>query len=157
VLFGSCSFNTNNEILKKNNSIPIVDFDSFYSILDLSSKKTYVVNFWATWCAPCIKELPYFEYINDKYESDSVKVILVSLDFPSQIESKLKPYLKSNNIKSSVILLDDSELNTWVPKVSNKWDGAIPATLILNRSNYNFYSKPFEKDELIAELNKVLY
>ena len=90
VLFGSCSFNTNNEILKKNNSIPIVDFDSFYSILDLSSKKTYVVNFWATWCAPCIKELPYFEYINDKYESDSVKVILVSLDFPSQIESKLK-------------------------------------------------------------------
>ena len=139
-----------------NNTVEIVDFEGFYSKIDLSTNNTYVINFWATWCSPCVKELPYFEQINMEYAENNVKVILVSLDFPSQIESKLKPYIKTNNINSRVILLDDSKINTWVPKVSDKWDGGIPATLIVNKNNYNFYPQPFEKDELIAELNKLL-
>ena len=136
--------------------IEVVDFDGLYNKIDLSIDKTYVINFWATWCAPCIKELPYFEQVNKEYKNKNTEVILVSLDFPSQIESKLKPYLKKNNIKSSVILLDDSKMNTWVPKVSEKWEGGIPATLIVNSSHYNFYSKPLEKDELFTEINKVI-
>ena len=137
-------------------TIEVVDFDGLYSKIDLSVDKTYVINFWATWCAPCIKELPYFEEINKKFKDENTEVILVSLDFPSQIETKLKPYLKRNKIKSKVILLDDSKMNTWVPKVSEKWDGGIPATLIVNSSIYNFYPKPFKKEELFTEINKVL-
>ena len=139
-----------------NNTIEIVDFEGFYSKIDLSTNNTYVINFWATWCSPCVKELPYFEQINKEYAENNVKVILVSLDFPSQIDSKLKPYIKINNINSRVILLDDSKINTWVPKVSDKWDGGIPATLIVNASNYNFYPKPFKKKDLFTEINKVL-
>ena len=138
------------------NTIEIVDFDELYSKIDLSVDKTYVINFWATWCAPCVKELPYFEEVNKKFKDKNTEVILVSLDFPSQIESKLKPYLKKNNIKSKVILLDDSKMNTWVPKVSEKWDGGIPATLIVNPTNYNFYPKPFKKEELYFEINKAI-
>ncbi len=138
------------------NTIEVVDFDDLYSKIDLSTDKTYVINFWATWCAPCVKELPYFEEVNKKFKDKNTEVVLVSLDFPSQIGSKLMPYLKKNNIKSKVILLDDSKMNTWVPKVSEQWDGGIPATLIVNSSNYNFYPKPFKKEELIAEINKVI-
>ena len=137
-------------------TIEVVDFDGLYSKIDLSVDKTYVINFWATWCAPCVKELPYFEDINKEFKDKNTEVILVSLDFPSQIESKLKPYIKKNKIKSKVILLDDSKMNTWVPKVSEQWDGGIPATLIVNSSNYTFYSKPFKKEELFIEINKVL-
>ena len=137
-------------------TIEIVDFDGLYSKIDLSVDKTYVINFWATWCAPCVKELPYFEEVNKLSEDKNIEVILVSLDFPSQIETKLKPYLKKNKIKSKVILLDDSKINTWVPKVSEQWEGGIPATLIVNSSNYNFYPKPFEKEELFTEINKVI-
>ena len=137
-------------------SIEIVDFEGFYSKIDLTTDKTYVINFWATWCAPCVKELPYFEEVNKKFKDKNTEVILVSLDFPSQIESKLKPYLKKNNINSKVILLDDSKMNTWVPKVSEKWDGGIPATLIVNPTNYNFYPKPFKKEELYFEINKAI-
>ena len=137
-------------------TIEVVDFDGLYSKIDLSINKTYVINFWATWCAPCVKELPYFERVNKDFNNKNIEVILVSLDFPSQIESKLKPYLKRNKIKSKVILLDDSKMNTWVPKVHEQWDGGIPATLIVNNSNYKFYSKPFEKEELFAEINKLL-
>ena len=141
---------------KPNKDIEVVDFDGFYSKIDLSSDDTYVINFWATWCSPCVKELPYFESINKEYSNKNVKVILVSLDFPSQIELKLKPYIEKNKIKSNVILLDDSNMNKWVPRVSEKWDGGIPATLIVNSSNYNFYPNPFEKEELVSEISKVI-
>ena len=137
-------------------TIEVVDFDGLYSKINLSIDRTYVINFWATWCAPCVKELPYFEEVNKQSKDRNIEVILVSLDFPSQIESKLKPYLKKNKIKSKVILLDDSKMNTWVPKVSELWDGGIPATLIVNSSNYNFYPKPFKKEELFNEINKVI-
>ena len=150
LLIQSCADNSSD-------TIEIVDFNGFYSKIDLSStEKTYVINFWATWCAPCVKELPYFEKINNEFNEENIEVILVSLDFPSQIESKLKPYLKRNKIKSQVILLDDSKFNTWVPKVFEKWDGGIPATLIVNSTNYNFYPKTFDEKELFAEIRKVL-
>ena len=110
----------------KKNFIEVVNFETFFSKIDLSSEKTYVVNFWATWCSPCIKELPYFEEINNEFKDKNIEVILVSLDFPSQIESRLIPYLKKNRIKSRVILLNDSKINTWVPKISENWDGGIP-------------------------------
>jgi len=153
ILLLSLNFSCSDKI---NDSIEVVDFDSFYSKIDLSSDDTYVINFWATWCSPCVKELPYFESVNREFSEKNVKVLLVSLDFPSQIESKLKPYLKKNKIKSNVILLDDSKMNKWVPRVSEKWDGGIPATLIVNSSNYNFYPNPFEKEELLSEIQKVI-
>ena len=153
ILLLSLNFSCSDKI---NDSIEVVDFDSFYSKIDLSSDDTYVINFWATWCSPCVKELPYFESINREFSEKNVKVLLVSLDFPSQIESKLKPYLEKNKIKSNVILLDDSKMNKWVPRVSEKWDGGIPATLIVNSSNYNFYPNPFEKEELLSEIQKVI-
>ena len=153
VLFFTFFFSCSDKFDRK---IQVVDFDEFYSKIDLSSDDTYVINFWATWCSPCVKELPHFEAVNKEYSDKNVKVILVSLDFPSQIESKLKPYLKKNKIKSNVILLDDSKMNKWVPRVSEKWDGGIPATLIVNSSNYNFYPNPFEKEELVGEILKVI-
>ena len=152
-LFLALSFSCSD---KSDKNIQVVDFDEFYSKIDLSSDDTYVINFWATWCSPCVKELPYFESVNKEYADKNVKVILVSLDFPSQIESKLKPYLKKNKIKSNVILLDDSKMNKWVPRVSEKWDGGIPATLIVNSLNYNFYPNPFEKEELVGEILKLI-
>ena len=136
--------------------IDIITFDELYKTIDLTSDNTYVINFWATWCKPCVKELPYFEYVNDTYSEKNVKVLLVSLDFPSQIESKIKPYIFTKKIRSKVLLLDDPDLKTWIPKVSNKWGGGIPATLIVNRSNYNFYPNPFNQESLVNEINRVL-
>ena len=80
-------------------SLEVYDFDGLQKFLSTTDDKTYVVNFWATWCAPCVKELPYFEKLNKEYSED-VEVILVSLDFPSKYETRLKPYIKNNNLKA---------------------------------------------------------
>tara|TARA_A100000164_G_scaffold311404_1_gene289385 strand:+ start:1056 stop:1577 length:522 start_codon:yes stop_codon:yes gene_type:complete len=137
-------------------NIQVISFDELYNTIDLSSDGTYVINFWATWCSPCIKELPHFEYVNNKYDSDKVKVILVSLDLPYHYNSKLVPFVKVNNIQSKVVQLADNDSYSWMSEISKEWDGGIPATLIINSTSQKFYPKPFDKDELIYEIEDIM-
>ncbi|WP_040278903.1 redoxin domain-containing protein [Psychroserpens damuponensis] len=118
--------------------------------------KTYVINFWATWCAPCVKELPYFEALNANYSNKNVEVILVSLDFPKQIESKLVPFLAKKGLQSEVVVLDDVDSNTWIPKVNKDWSGAIPATVIYNKDKSKFYERSFDYKALETEVKQFL-
>jgi thiol-disulfide isomerase/thioredoxin len=116
----------------------------------LSDKNTiYVVNFWATWCAPCVKELPHFEKLNS--ENKSVKVVLVSLDFKNQFETKLLPFLKNRKINSEVVFLTDKDYNNWLPLVSKEWSGSIPATLIIKNGKKIFAERIFSSYEQLNE------
>lgn len=142
-----------NTIVSENAEIEVYNFDQLESFLSSNTNKTLVVNFWATWCKPCIKELPYFEAARTKYIED-VKVILVSLDFPEKLESQLIPFVRNNNIQSQVVLLDDPYENEWIPKVDSTWSGAIPATLIINSAKRIFYEKSFSQEELEDEILK---
>jgi thiol-disulfide isomerase/thioredoxin len=136
--------------------IPSLDFSELNEFLSKKNDTTYVVNFWATWCRPCIKELPAFEKLTTDYTNKKVKVILVSLDFPDKIDSQVVPFIEKNSIKSKVLLLDDSDANSWIPKVSENWSGAIPATLIYNRNTRLFYEQSFTFEELQTEINKFI-
>ena len=136
--------------------LEIYDFNGFEKFLNQEDDKIHVINFWATWCKPCVKELPHFEALNKKYKDKGVEVILVSLDFPKQYDKKLKPFIVEHNLKSRVLALDDIDMNTWIPKVNKDWDGAIPVTLIYNKNKRQFYSKPFTYDELENELKQFL-
>ncbi len=133
-----------------------VDFKVLESMLHQDNGKTYVVNFWATWCAPCVKELPHFEKLNEQYAHQNVEVILVSLDFPKMLESQLIPFVKKRNLRSEVIHLNDPKQNTWIPKVSQDWSGAIPATVIYKDGQRKFYERSFTYNELENELKPFL-
>ena len=121
--------------------IPIYNFDSLESLLHTKSEKTYVVNFWAMWCAPCVKELPFFQAYAEN--NPDVEVLLVSLDFPEDIESKLKPFLKKIGITTKVVLLDDPDANSWIDKIDPNWSGAIPFTIVFNNKKRSFHERAF--------------
>ena len=123
-------------------------FDELNTYIKENNSKPLVVNFWATWCAPCVKELPHFEKLNQ--ENTNVKVILVSLDFEKQVESKLIPFLKKKKIASTSIYLADKEYNSWLPKIDKNWSGSIPATVIFNQDKKIFVEQDFSNYE---ELN----
>ena len=128
------------------------DFDSFEHYLKYDNDATYVINFWATWCVPCVKELPFFEEINKKYKNDKIKVILVSLDMPKKVETSLIPFLLKRKMTAEVVLLDDPDANSWIEKVDKDWSGAIPATYIYNKKGRVFFEKSFTFEELEKEI-----
>ena len=131
--------------------------DQFEHWLNLESDTTYVVNFWATWCKPCVAELPYFETLTEQYSDQKVKVVLVSLDFPNQLHKKLVPFVKEHQLKSDVVALFDGAYNDWIDKVNPDWDGAIPVTLIYNSNERQFIGEQFhDYEDLESSLKEVL-
>lgn len=139
--------------------IRVVNYAGLKPLLEKKNDTTYIVNFWATWCAPCIKELPYFQAIHDKFRDQKVKVLLVSLDFERQIESKLVPFIKKNKLTPEVVVLSDPASNEWIDKIDPSWSGAIPVTLFITKNERRFYEKEFTYDEIeriIFELNPQL-
>ena len=136
-------------------AIPKLSFEELSPWLHRNNDTTYVINFWATWCSPCIKELPHFEEINESMGKEKVRVILVSLDFPQQYDTSLLPFVKRKGLKSKVLYLDDGKANFWIPKVDPDWTGAIPATLIYKGKKRKFYEKSFTKEQLLKAIEKV--
>jgi len=106
---------------------------------------TLVINFWATWCKPCVEELPCFEELNARYAGENVQVVLVSLDFRSLIDKKLLPFLRTQNLQSEVVLFADQDANSWIPRIYAGWDGAIPATVVLRGNKRSFNLGQFQE------------
>lgn len=128
-------------------------FDNFEQdyLKNLSEDTVYVVNFWATWCVPCVAELPFFEAINKKNKGKYFKMVLVSMDSPKTLETRVLPFLSKNNIETNVILLADSKTYKWIDSVDPNWSGAIPITLFLKGEKKHFYEKDYESIEEIEE------
>lgn len=135
---------------------------SIYKIDDLlkrihnSSDTLYVVNFWATWCKPCVAELPDFEKINLEYKNQKVKVLLVSLDFKEDVKNRVKPFLQKNQYTSEVVLLDESNANMFIDLIYKQWTGAIPATLFTKQNSTvnEFFEKKLNYDFLVEQVSK---
>ena len=132
------------------------DFNSFYKEEITESKGIVIVNFWATWCKPCITELPYFEQINAEMKSEKFSVCLVNLDFNSKYKTSAVEFVRNRNIKSKVIHLNDTDPNKWINRIDSNWTGAIPATIIYeNGKKIFFHEGEITYDELKSEINKL--
>lgn len=137
-------------------NFPIYDFNGLEPLLNKKDDKTYIVNFWATWCKPCVEEMPYFEKTFAEQKDNGVEMLLVSLDMPSMWKKRLEPFVKEKNLKGEVVILDDPKMNDWIPKIDEDWQGGIPATLIYNKDNRKFYTHGFTYEELNTELKKFI-
>lgn len=133
-------------------TVKAYNYEGFKSLLEKPGDTTYVVNFWATWCAPCIAELPHFEKLNAAYKDKKVSVLLVSLDFKKQVQKSLIPFIKRKELKSKVVFLSDPDMNSWISKVDPNWTGAIPATVIYKGKQRKFYEQSFTYEQLETEI-----
>ncbi len=149
---------TSKELAQKEAEVkfPVYDFNGFEPLLNKNDANTYIINFWATWCKPCIEEMPYFEQVNQEYKDKNVKVILVSLDMPNMWKTRLEPFVEKKGLQSEVVILDDPKQNDWIPKVAEEWGGGIPATLIYNGNKRSFYERGFTYEELTEELKQFI-
>ena len=117
-----------------------------------SQEELRVLNFWATWCKPCVEELPYFDALN----KEGIEVVLVSLDFTDRIKGAVKPLMKKLNIEAQVVVLDAGNPNDWINMVNPEWSGAIPATVIQHQGINHFFEQEFSQTELKNTINRII-
>jgi thiol-disulfide isomerase/thioredoxin len=129
-------------------TVPIFDFDGFRPNLEHSGDTVYVVNFWATWCKPCIEEIPDFLQLSRELAGENVIFLFVSLDFRKNLEKGVIPFIQSKEMNSNVLLLHDPDADQWIPQVNAQWTGAIPATLIYRGDDRKFFEKTLSYEEL---------
>jgi thiol-disulfide isomerase/thioredoxin len=129
----------------------LLSLDQLFARINNRKDTTFVINFWATWCAPCIQELPCFECLATKYKSEKLKVLLVSVDFKSELTKSVIPFVKRKKLKNEVWLLDEQDQQVLIDRVDKSWSGAIPATLFIRAGKRKFFEKPFTCSELIRE------
>ena len=133
-------------------------FDEFNQsrLLNLHPDTTYVVNFWATWCAPCVEELPYFERLAEETADQHVEIVMVSLDFKRDVREKLLRFIQDRPLNLPVIALTDTKTNVWIDKVDPEWGGAIPITVIYKGDERAFIAEQFsDYDELAQAVNSI--
>lgn len=131
--------------------VDLITVDKLNERLEKGRDTTFVVNFWATWCAPCIKELPHFEKLQQDKKSEKLKVLLVSVDFKSRLEKSVIPFVKKRGLKNEVYLLDEKDQQVYIDKIDKTWSGAIPATLFVKGLNRKFMETEFTFPSLLTE------
>lgn len=136
--------------------VKLLKVDELNERLEKGRDTTFVINFWATWCAPCIKELPHFEKLQVEKNREKIKVLLVSVDFRSQLEKRVQPFVARHNLKNEILLLDETNQQEYIDRIDRGWSGAIPATLFIKGKQRKFMEQEFTYAQLLSEYNKFI-
>lgn len=114
----------------------------------------FVINFWATWCGPCVRELPEFDQLYKDNIERPVKVLMVSLDYRADMSYKVPNYLKRRAMKQEVVWLNEIYAREFLRKLDKKWRGSIPATLVVYKNKD--YRQFIERSITAAELQELI-
>lgn len=118
-----------------------------------------IVSFWATFCAPCNKEIPYFQSTVAANAKAGVELILVSLDLPDYFPGKIATFVKEHDYqKSRIVWLAETDADYFCPKVDARWTGGIPSSLFINnRTHYRrFFDRQLTEPQVALEIKKML-
>ena len=131
------------------------DFNKFK---DSARGKVLVLNFWATWCGPCVAEFPELVALDAKYRDKGVKLVGITADDPDDVQPKVIPFIKKQKVKFDIVLQDTEDPQEMFDKINKDWPGVLPATFVYDKQGNLAYSRfgIIDRDQLVAEIEKVL-
>lgn len=135
----------------------IESFKEIENIFNKDNDTTYIINFWATTCPPCLKELPLFEELRTNFSDKELKIFLINIDDENRYEKSVKPYVQKLKLENKVYALVDNDYTDWTGKVNQNWYGSLPYTVIYKGSKRKFFFGAFENEQqLEKEIIKML-
>lgn len=138
----------------KKGVVPSINEESYKTLISTHGSDILVVNYWATWCGPCVEELPHFVAVSKQNPESRVRFVGLSLDMPKQVDSVVVPFLEKKGIPYANFLLDADDPDVFIGMVSEDWTGAIPATIIYDRAGNKISEHLTELSE--TELTKAI-
>ncbi len=123
-----------------------------------SEGKVLLINFWATWCAPCVAEFPEFVKIDQEYKARGVRMVSISTDDATDLKTLVVPFLKKQNATFDSFLADTDDPQQLLDLIDKSWSGALPATFVLDKTGKLIFSKYgiIDRDELLKQLDAAL-
>ena len=130
----------------------------FNKLKTASQGKVLLINFWATWCAPCVAEFPEFVQIDKTYRSRGVRTIAISTDEKSDLEPAVIPFLKKQKAEFESFLSDADDPQLLIDVVDKNWSGALPATFLFDKQGKLVFTKYgiIDREELLKALESAL-
>lgn len=138
--------------------VKVLKYEELFEMINQPTDQLIAVNFWATWCGPCVKEMPHFVEVSEKYKDNpNFKLLFVSMDRAKQLD-KVKEFINQYNINAEIVLLDDNKrMSHWIPAIDTTWSGNIPVTVFYqNNEKVHFVGQEMSKDELEHHINTYL-
>ncbi|MCG6912891.1 TlpA family protein disulfide reductase [bacterium BMS3Abin03] len=140
----------------ENLAVESIGIKKLNSLIKNRNGKYLLLNIWATWCIPCREEFPALNKLHERY-NDQIEFIGLSVDYPDEVESKIKPFLDSLNIKFNNYVNAENDQDKFITNLEPGWSGTVPATFIYDTSGkrvkYFTGGKTFEEFEKeISEL-----
>lgn len=121
-----------------------------------NSEGLVILNVWATWCKPCVAELPHFQKVQDSLRNQDVHIIIASADFDTQLPN-IKPFLEKRGLTLDACHIKDGGESAWIDLFDPSFSGAIPATAFyLNGKKILFHEGDFTEEELFNIVNEIL-
>lgn len=109
-----------------------IDKSKLTQILKERKGKPLFLNLWATWCVPCREEFPSIIKLASEYKD--VDFVGISVDFPDEVESKIIPFLKSNNVNFACYVNGFAGDEDLINALDRSWNGALPATFVFDKN-----------------------
>ena len=138
-------------------SIPKWKLNDLKTAISKPEKPT-IFNFWATFCVPCLQEIPYFQEITDRHTAQDVSLVFVSLDMKQAYPVKVNETAKKLKLVYPVVWLNETNADYFCPKVDTSWTGGMPSSLFVNNATgyHKFFERPLSKQELEKEIQVML-
>ena len=134
--------------------IKITDLESYIA----ASDHPLIINFWATFCEPCAKEIPYFQSTVARYKDQRVEFILVSLDLPDYYPARIAGFVQKRAYTARILWLNETNADYFCPKVDPKWTGGIPCSLFINNNTHyrRFFDRQLTEGQVEPEIKKMI-
>jgi thiol-disulfide isomerase/thioredoxin len=133
-----------------------LDEAALQSLVKNDSKKLLLINVWASWCGPCVAELPEFVTMNRMYRGRPFRMVTISLDEPEKKEAALK-VLRDNHVAATNYLSTMPSRDKFGDLLDKEWPGPVPYTLVIAPGGKVLYRKSGAIDPLTVRRAVVGY